>query len=339
MTSAQIHIFFTGATGYIGGSFLDRILSHPQASSYHIAALVRTEAKAKALATLGIESILGSYADLAILEEQSSKADYVLSLASSADEKANEAILRGLKLRFEKTGKAPVLIHASGLAFILDDAKGAYASEVIWKDSDVPSIDAIPATKIHRPVDTTIAKAGQDGYAKTFIIAPSVVYGIPTGRLVDLGVQQTHTTVLKTFIDIAQSGGAAVTPGEGKNIFAYIHVDDCADLFYTIFNNALEGKDFGSGREGFYYGETGEHTALELLTIIGVELHKRGKISSPLPVPASGEAAKHFLIQLFGGNARARSERARATGWQPRIGDASFNKHVREHVIATIDAQ
>ncbi|TBU33554.1 hypothetical protein BD311DRAFT_652119 [Dichomitus squalens] len=47
--SSEIAIFYIEATGYIGGSALQAILAHPEADTFETTALVRSEAKAKAL--------------------------------------------------------------------------------------------------------------------------------------------------------------------------------------------------------------------------------------------------------------------------------------------------
>jgi len=338
MTSQnELNIFITGATGYIGGSVLDRLLDHPRASSFRITALVRSEAKAKNLSSLGVETVVGSYADLDLLEEQASKADYVLAIADCDDEKANSAILKGLKTHFEKTGKAPVLIHTSGVAFLIDDAFGSRASDKIWRDTDAASIEAIPVEKIHRPVDTAIVQAAKNGYAKTHIIIPGLVYGAPSGRVVDLGVQQTNTIAVKMMVQAAAASGSVLIPGEGKNVWASIHVDDCADLFYVIFNNNLEGKEYGSGAEGYYFAETGEYTLSEVIPLVAAEFHKRGRLASPTPTVATGEATNSFFLKLLGGNTRCRGDRGRAAGWKPVVGDAKFKAELQKHIEAALD--
>jgi len=74
--------FITGATGYIGGTILDRLLSHPSASSGSFFALVRSEEKAKKLKEAGITPILGSLSDLDIIEKAASEADVVIAMVS-----------------------------------------------------------------------------------------------------------------------------------------------------------------------------------------------------------------------------------------------------------------
>jgi len=333
-----VNIFFTGATGFIGGTVLDRFLKHPQASNFHITALVRSEAGAKALKSLGVDTVTGSYADLAILEEQASKADYVVALADSDDVPANAAILRGLKARFEKTGKAPVLVHASGIAFISDDALGSHLSERVWNDNEVDAINAIPIEKFHRQVDIPIIQAATEGYVKSFIVVPGIVYGTPSGKLVDLGAQKTVTGVVKLVVQFAIANGGAIIPGEGKNKWAYVHVNDCADLIYVVFSNAIEGKDVGNGREGIYFAEAGEHTTTELVTPIVAALYKAGKLPTATAASATGELSQSFFIKLLGGNARCRGDRSRAAGWKPVVPDAEFLTHLNKDIDAALAA-
>ena len=67
--------------GFIGGSVLTRLLSHPNASSFELTALVRSVDKAEKLQTLGVKAILGSYDEnLEILTEAASHADVVITM-------------------------------------------------------------------------------------------------------------------------------------------------------------------------------------------------------------------------------------------------------------------
>ena len=62
---------------------LQVILGHPKANTFEITALVRAEAKAKALeSTLGIKTVIGSLQDYALLTENAAKAHLVLQIVS-----------------------------------------------------------------------------------------------------------------------------------------------------------------------------------------------------------------------------------------------------------------
>nr|VWO96435.1 Alpha-aminoadipate reductase [Ganoderma boninense] len=80
--SGKTPIFFIGATGFIGGAVLQAILAHPKANTFEITALVRAEAKAKALeSTLGIKTVIGSLQDYALLTENAENAHVVFQIA------------------------------------------------------------------------------------------------------------------------------------------------------------------------------------------------------------------------------------------------------------------
>ena len=76
--SDKITVFFTGATGYIGGAFLQHLLKDPQ---FSITVSVRNKEKAKKLEEqFGVTAIVGSLKDTALLEKEASEADIVLTI-------------------------------------------------------------------------------------------------------------------------------------------------------------------------------------------------------------------------------------------------------------------
>lgn len=72
------------SSGYIGGSVLDRLLKHPDASSFKITALVRSVEKGDKLKNLGVNIAIGTYdaEDLSFLTDAVSQADVVFSVVS-----------------------------------------------------------------------------------------------------------------------------------------------------------------------------------------------------------------------------------------------------------------
>jgi NAD(P)-dependent dehydrogenase (short-subunit alcohol dehydrogenase family) len=114
MTS-KTHIFITGATGYIGGSVLQRLLDHPKKDTFEITALIRSADKAKLLNTLGVKTVVGSLSDLDKLTEHAAASSIVIHTADKDDLNAAKALLRGAKAHYDKTSKAPILIHTAGV--------------------------------------------------------------------------------------------------------------------------------------------------------------------------------------------------------------------------------
>ncbi|TFL01459.1 hypothetical protein BDV98DRAFT_593342 [Pterulicium gracile] len=61
--SNKVNVLLTGATGYIGGTVLERLLNHPDVSRFDITAIVRSVEKAEKLNKLGLDVIVGSHSD------------------------------------------------------------------------------------------------------------------------------------------------------------------------------------------------------------------------------------------------------------------------------------
>lgn len=117
-------------TGFIGGSVLYRLLSHPSAKTFDITVLMRDARKASiAQSKLGVKAVVGTLSEEAKLEALAQKAHVVISCvrmspphhaslltfhcsqADADDLKSVQAILRGLSKRHATIGDLPILIH------------------------------------------------------------------------------------------------------------------------------------------------------------------------------------------------------------------------------------
>jgi len=322
--SSTTNIFITGATGYIGGTVLSRLLTHPSASSFKIKALVRSPEKSAKLqsAANNISTVVGSLSEEVKVTEAAEGADVVFSTASADDLGGMKAILSGLKKRYEKTGRRSILIHTSGTGVLVDDqrAKGMYATDKIYSDTDIEAIESLPLKAWHRAVDVEIVKADTEGYAKTYIILPSMIYGVPTGPIADLGgdVQHLHSILLPIFIKASLGRGQAAVVGEGKNIWPNVEIGEIADLYIIIYDAILLDPSTAHGREGFYFGENDEYTLYEVCKAISEAMLARGKGQTLEPTSFTDEEYKKTpLLVFFGTNSRCRADRSRSIGWKP----------------------
>ncbi|KAF9048745.1 hypothetical protein BJ165DRAFT_1053961 [Panaeolus papilionaceus] len=325
----KTHIFLTGATGYIGGSVLARLLTHPQSDSFDITVLVRDPSKAAQFRQLGVSSVQGSNADHSLLREQAANTDVVIACADADDEGAANAILRGLKDRHQKTGQVPSLIHTSGTGVLSDDAQGRFATDKIYSDMNIPQLESLPQTQPHRVVDLSLVEADKEGYVKTFIILPCTIYGIATGPLVDAGLQNAHSQQIPTLVRLSVDRRRAGMVGEGKNIWNNVHIDEVADLYILLLNfiipHNLSGsvipKDFTHGAAGFYFAENGEHTLGSIGEAIGEVLVSKGRTTNASPTTFTEDEHKRYFPRgtSLGTNSRCRADRARAVGWKPKL--------------------
>ncbi|KAG0699459.1 hypothetical protein DFH29DRAFT_936658 [Suillus ampliporus] len=317
--SGETRIFITGGTGYIGGSVLSALLSHPRSNSFQITALIRAAEKVALLESVGVEAVLGSNSDFEKLTSHASDADVVFACADADDLHATKAILLGLKKRHEQTNTVPILIHTSGTGVVIDNAAGNHATDKIYSDLDIPMIESLPKTQPHREVDLEVIAAGEQGYVRTYIILPSTIYGIANTSLVALGVQNPYSVqipaVIKASLDRKQGG----VVGKGVNLWPNVHIDDITTLYTSVFDAAMKGPDAaGHGREGFYFGASGEHRVGKISEIVAELLYEMKLGKSPEPtVFTEEELQKYFGGPYLGSNSRVRAERAKLIGWNP----------------------
>ncbi|KAJ3537416.1 hypothetical protein NMY22_g5598 [Coprinellus aureogranulatus] len=334
--SDKLNILFTGATGYIGGSVLAKLLEHPKFSSFNVTAIVRDEKKAEKLRALGIKTAVGSHSDKPFVEKLAEESDIVIATANADDPAAADAVLSGFKKRFEKKKAPGIFIHTSGTGVLADDARGAYSTDTIYDDTNPEQIESLAPTQVHRNVDLALLKGDSEGYVKTYIILPSTIYGIADHKLVKEGISNPHSIQIPALIRAAIARKEAGMVGEGKNIWPNVHIDEVADIYTIVLNAILEGKNPGHGREGFYFGESGEHTLYDVGKRIAEVLVAHGLAQSLEPTTFTKEDVDKYLEGSYylGSNSRCRANRARALGWQPK----KTTKDMLESIAAEVQA-
>ncbi|KAH9003178.1 hypothetical protein EDB86DRAFT_135118 [Lactarius hatsudake] len=335
MTS-KTHIFITGATGYIGGSVLQRLLDHPKIDTFEITALVRNADKATLLNTVGVNTAVASLSDLDKVTELAAASDIIIHTTDAKDQKAANAILHGLKARYDKTGKIPIYIHTSGAGMLMDNAAGLHDTDVIYADTDPEQIESLPDTASHRLVDREVVAADKEGYVRTYIVLPSTIYGIATGKLFDLGISHAHSIQLPAAIRASVDRGQGGMIGEGKNIWPNVEVHEQAELYQIILDAALSDPSTPHGRDGYYFGASDEYRLYDLAKAYSQVLYDLGKGKSPEPTSFTAEEVQNFGGAWLGNNARCKAERGRALGWKPTKTTKDFFDSVRADVEAII---
>ncbi|TFK90670.1 NAD-P-binding protein [Polyporus arcularius HHB13444] len=333
--SAKTPIFLTGATGYIGGAVLARLLEHPSADTFDITVLLRSASKAKILQSqFSVKTVIGTHQDYDKIETLVENAHIVFHLADSDDVPLITAILSGMRKRHARLGDLPILIQTSGTGTLTDDARGLYATETIYDDLNVEQIKSIPSEAPHRSVDLLIVEADTQGYIRAYIVLPSTIYGPATHSLVRAGVSNGISIQIPFVIRASIARKQAGMVGEGKALWPDVHIDDTADLYITLFDAIVrDPSGVGHGWNGFYFGENGEHSWYQISKAIGETLVRLGISTDPEPTPfTSEELDKYFGSEQsglgWGTNSRARGNRARSIGWTP--------KHTVEDMLTSI---
>ncbi|KIJ55851.1 hypothetical protein M422DRAFT_240474 [Sphaerobolus stellatus SS14] len=313
-------VFFTGATGYIGGAALAYLLTNPATKDHSYTAFIRSKEKAKLLESLGVRTVIGSLEDAATITEEVRKADVVIHTADSGDHvEGCKAIIAGLVNRDDK----PIYIHISGTGVLTDDARGEYTTEEIYSDLDPDHINQLPDTAFHRNVELLVLKASEQG-VRTHIVLPSTIYGLPDHVLAQKGISNPISIQMPLLIRASMARGQAGICGKGVNLWPNIHITEVASLINTVFEAALAGKTV-TGWEGYYFGESGEYKQLDVCKIVAKTLHANG-IGTPEPTPFTEEEFDKYYggSHYLGANSRCRGERVRAMGWKATHSNQDF---------------
>lgn len=283
-------LFITGATGYIGGSIAARLV----AQGHTVRGLLRDDTKAPALLACGVEPVIGSLDDEAVLAREAREADAVVNTAN-ADHLAS---LQVMIAALEGSGKA--LVHTSGSSVVGDDARGAYCSSAIF-DENTPMV-VNPRKQARRDIDLMVLGTAQRNI-RSVVICPSNIYGLGSGL-------NPNSLQIPFLADNARKNGVVQIVGQGLNTWSNVHIDDLVDLYMRALADAPAGA--------FYFAENGE----ESFRNIGQALAKRLGLSDvealdpELAAQRWGETRAYFT---YGSNSRVKAFRARQKlGWKPR---------------------
>lgn len=115
--------------------------------------------------------------------------------------------------------------------------------------------------------------------------------------------------------------------------------DTVADLYVIIFDAALaDSTSPAHGREGFYFGENGEHRLYDVGKRIAQVLYDFKKGRSADPTTFTREELRKYFPQgtSLGTNSRCRADRSRSIGWKPVKTTEDMLASIRPEVEAWI---
>ena len=289
-----MNIFMTGAAGYIGGTVARRLIE----DGHELRGLVRDAEKGGGLAAFGVEPVIGTLDDAALLVAEARRADAVINTASSDHRGAVEALLEGL------AGSNKRFIHTSGSSIVADDAHGDVASDRIH-DEDTP-IEPVPGKQARVAIDRTIRDASRRG-VRSIVVCPTMIYGNGLGLARD-------SAQIPGLARRAKASGVVRHVGRGVNVWSNVHVEDVADLYRLALAKAPAGA--------FYFAENGEASYREICAAIA----RRLGLGEPQAWPfeeAAKELGENSAAYTFGSNSRVRGKRSRSElGWQPKHSSA-----------------
>jgi nucleoside-diphosphate-sugar epimerase len=290
-------IFLTGATGYIGGVVAEKLLQ----GGHQVVGLARSEASADALQKLGVEPRIGSLTDIRSLTDAARAADGVIhtafdagshdfEAANSGDVRAVGALIAGL----QGTGKP--LIYTSGTGVLGDTGRTVYDEQTPIAPSELPAVQAL-----QKRVDTEKAVL-EAADVRGIVLRPPNVYGRGDGRAVFWMVREAARKL----------GSVPYAVGSEDNLWAFVHVDDLADLFVLAIEKATGGELFHAG------AQPGLRTK-DIATALSQGMGLGGKTVA-LQIPELAAAiGSPPMADYWASNSQSSSEKARRVlGWEPR---------------------
>lgn len=283
-------LFVTGASGYIGGSVAAALASN----GHTVRGLIRNPARADELRAFGIEPVVGTLDDSALLTVEAEAADAVINAADSDHRPAVETLLQAL------AGSGKRLVHTSGTSLVGDEALGEPSDAIFTEDTVfVPAPDKVPRVAINQ----RIQDAGSDVH--TVVLCNSLVYGNHRGPA-------AQSVQIPALVTLAREAGVARHVGRGLNRWSNVHIDDLVGLYLL----ALERAPAGS----FYFVENGEASFKEITDAIGERL-ALGPSQDWTAKAAIAHWGRRMAVFSLGSNCRVRADKARAElGWTPAHG-------------------
>src|SRR6201746_1232828 len=253
-------IFCTGASGYIGGS----VAAHFVAAGHQVTGLVRSQEKADAVRRFGIEPVMGTLDDAAVLAQAAKAADVVVNAASADHKGAATARLDAL------AGSGKPFFHTSGSSVIGTRSRGQRSDAVF--DEDTPFTPS-PA-RVARAALNEVIRSYRDKGCRPVIVCPSLIYGIGHGA----GRDSVQVPLL---IKLAKKRGNAVHAGPGENIWSNVHIDDLVTLYALAIEKAQAGA--------FYFTENGADSMREVCEAIN---RMRALVGPPVAMSMQEAAAE-----------------------------------------------
>jgi len=280
-----MRIFLTGANGFIGSAVALALT----AAGHNVRGLVRNSAKAKTVAEYGIEPVVGSLDDTAVLQAEARAAAAVINAASSDHRGAVEALIAAL------TGSGKTFIHSSGSSIVADLAMGEPSERIFDEES---AVAPLPEKAARVAIDRLVLAA--PGIC-SIVLCNTMIYGHALGP-------PAQSVQIPALVRQAKASGVVRYIGRGLNRWSNVHIADVSALYVLALAKAGAGT--------FMYVESGEEALLEIAKAIAAQLN----LGAPQSWAAEDAIAawdRNMAVFSLGSNSRVRGKAAVELGWSP----------------------
>jgi nucleoside-diphosphate-sugar epimerase len=280
-----MQVFITGANGFIGGAVASALIS----DGHTVRGLVRNKLKADAVAAHGVEPVVGSLDDAALLQAEARAADAAVNAASSDHRGAVEALIAGLT----RSGKP--FLHTSGSSIVADLAMGEPSDRIFYEATPIePEADKAARVAIDRLV---LDAPG----IRSVVLCNTMIYGNALGP-------PARSVQIPALVCQAKASSVARYIGRGLNRWSNVHIADVAALYALAITKAPAGT--------FMYVESGEEALGEIVRAIAARLGL-GPAQSWSAEQAIAAWGRNMAVFSLGSNSRVRGKAAADLGWSP----------------------
>jgi nucleoside-diphosphate-sugar epimerase len=281
-----MHVFVTGATGFVGGHVVRELIS----AGHQVTGLCRDPAKAQALLAAGAVPYLGTLEDLDGLKSAAAQADGIIHLgfnhdfarfAQSCDD--DRAVIAALGSAVAGTGR-PLLVTSGTM--MANTVAGAPARE-----------DGAVLDSAHHP------RAASEEAAAALTAGGVNISVIRLPQVHDV----TRAGLVAVLLQTAQQAGFLAYVEDGANRWSAGHVHDVARLYRLAIEKAAPGAIYHAAHE-------------EGVSLRDISETLGNRLNLPTRSLSREQAADHFgwFALLAGMDAPATSDLTRqALGWQP----------------------
>lgn len=288
-----MHIFLTGATGYVGSAVLEALLR----GGHQVTTIVRDPERVERLNERGATALLGELGLIRTYLTRAAACDAVIHTAAESSPKrvekdrlAIDTLIGALKKRVD--GVTRPFIYTSGV-WVLGNTTRAATEEA----SLAPA--ATSAWRV--PHEELVLASAGDG-VRTIVVRPGIVYGGSRGIVSD---------VIKDGLN-----GLIRVIGPGTNAWACVYDRDLADLYLRL---AL-----APDASGIYHAtDEADERVADIAEAIASQVPSRPDVRH-MPIQEARTKLGDYADALALSQ-RVRSPRARQLGWSPTLRSITGN--------------
>ena len=278
-----MHVFLTGATGYLGAAVAGAL----RGAGHEVSGLARSPDAAAKLRSVGVRPVPAGLHDLPALAEAARAADGVIHAANTNDAEAGSADAAAVSaMLLALAGSGKPFVYTSGV-WVYGDTGGAVVDE---KTSLKPAPIAAWRPAVEEAVLGSVARG-----VRAIVIRPGLVYGRGGG-------------IPAMLVRSARESGTARFVGDGRNHWPVVDLDDLAALYVLALERAPAGT--------VLVAVTESQPVADIARAASEGVGAGGRTTAwPL---AEARQSLGPLADALALDQRASGARARTLGWQPR---------------------